>query len=404
MCADGYRSGNLRVLMIPSWYPNHANPLEGGFIADQARAILDLHPEVELLVSTWGHSSGRLFVRDPGGVARSILWRVRVASTGMDSVLDRGEVHNPSLTWSARIPGGGLPQLVSINREVLLRVRRDIGELDLIHAHVCYPAGFVASVLSREFGIPYLLTEHMGPFPFPDMMRHGAPIPEIRAAFSGAVARVAVSPFLARQIEDMGLGRCEVVPNLADERRFFPGEGRVGRFTFLALAPMTHPKGVEVLVRAIAKWRPSGDAVEFKIGGTGPMLGRYQALARDLGIEHLITWLGPVRRDDAPSLFRSCSAFVLPSLHESFGVVAIEALASGKPVIASRCGGPESVVTPANGYLVDPGDINALAAALHRMTVEIDSYEPAEIRRDFMLRFSRPAVGGQIVRLYESLM
>lgn len=107
-----------------------------------------------------------------------------------------------------------------------------------------------------------------------------------------------------------------------------------------------------------------------------------------------------------PALFQQCDAFVfvLTSHHETFGVVYAEALACGKPIIATRCGGPESIVTSENGVLVNVGDITAIRDALLKVIRDREQYHPEVIRTDFLARFSRPAVSSQLKQLYESLL
>jgi glycosyltransferase involved in cell wall biosynthesis len=105
-----------------------------------------------------------------------------------------------------------------------------------------------------------------------------------------------------------------------------------------------------------------------------------------------------------PGFYRDCDAFILVSRAETFGVVYVEALASGKPVIATRCGGPEAIVHEGNGLLVPIGDVPAIASAMVKMACNSDRYVAEKIRSDFMKRFSGPAVVGQLLALYRSVL
>jgi glycosyltransferase involved in cell wall biosynthesis len=162
-------------------------------------------------------------------------------------------------------------------------------------------------------------------------------------------------------------------------------------------------KGIDTLLRAIAFWDPPAERYEFVIAGDGPELRGYQRLAMALKVSDRITWLGAVSHHQAPELFRRCHAFVLPSRHESFGVVLIEAMASGKPVIATRCGGPESIVNAENGLLVLPGSELALAGALREMASTWENYDADDIRADFEQRFSRKPVVSRLTDIYRSV-
>ena len=394
----------MNLFIIPTWYPNERDPVAGVFTREQAEAVAQLAAEVRVLVSAWGFDAGALSLREPGAALSALAWRLR--RIGRRTRFHNGvtEIGYPALTWSGRLPFGGTRQLIGLHRRNLRLALRNHGRIDLLHAHVSYPAGYVASILSREFGIPYVLTDHMSPFPFDRLMRGGRPIQEIDRAFEGAAATVAVSPSLAERIAAFGYARPEVIPNLVDERRFVPAHPAGGKFVFLTVAGITEQKGIDHLLQAIAAWNPPAGSFEFRIAGDGPMRGRYEALAAELGIADRVRWLGAVSPDRVPGLFAQSHAFVLTSRHETFGVVYAEALACGLPVVATRSGGPESIVDDRNGLLVDVGDIAAISGAMQQVARNRSRYDAAAIREDFMERFSRGAVVRQLLSLYRSVL
>jgi phosphatidylinositol alpha-1,6-mannosyltransferase len=131
---------------------------------------------------------------------------------------------------------------------------------------------------------------------------------------------------------------------------------------------------------AIAAAQPS---VRYAIGGEGPDRVRLAALARELGVEARIDWLGYVAREQLPELYASADLFVLPSRSlpergdvEGFGMVLLEAQAAGTPVVAARSGGmPDALEEGQTGVLVEPGDhaglsqvVSALLADRARLT------------------------------------
>jgi len=100
---------------------------------------------------------------------------------------------------------------------------------------------------------------------------------------------------------------------------------------------------------------------------------------------------------------QNSDCFVLASQSESFGTVYIEAIACGKPIIATRCGGPESIVNDGNGILVPVDDYEKLAEAIIKMITESDKYDPVAIRKDFLDRFSKKVVVEKYVKIYKEL-
>lgn len=394
----------MNLFFIPSWYPSHASPISGIFTKEQIEAIAELVPDIHPLVSLWGHGEGVLNARRPWMWPKRWLWSVRQPR---DAVTERGGVHeifNPQITWSDRLPLGGVRQLITVNRRNFMLAQQKFGRIDLIHAHVSYPGGYIAAQLAQEFGVPYVITEHMSPFPFPSMMRGGQPLPEIAHAFAHAAASIAVSPSLADRVASFGYPRPRVIPNMVDERAFATGTPAPGKTVFFTLCGISEQKGIDHLLEAIALWNPPARQFEFRIGGDGPQRPAYQAKATALGLDDRVRWLGAVSRADAPELFRDCHIYVMPSRHETFGVVYAEAIASGKPIIATRCGGPEFIVNPGNGLLVDIGDVPALAQAMQTLAANWAQYSPQAIRQDFEQRFSRRAVVGQLRALYDDVL
>jgi glycosyltransferase involved in cell wall biosynthesis len=394
----------MNLFIIPSWYPSAAQPLSGVFVKEQAEAIAEMCPDIHVIMSTWGHLDCELQIRHPFKCIEALKWRMQQRENKVVSRDNMHEVFNPCLTWTEKLPVRSIGRLISVNRANFSLASRCFGKIDLIHAHVSYPAGYIASILAKEYDIPYVMTEHMGPFPLPHYWRDGKPFPEITEAFAHASKTVAVSPALAKQIAALGYREPCVIPNAIDEKRFSMGKPSSSKFVFFTLCGLTRSKGIDHLLEAIARWNPPADRFEFRIGGDGPMRGEYETLSRNLGVSDRVKWLGEISREEAPELFRSCHVYVMPSQHETFGVVFAEAIASGKPVIATRCGGPEFIVNNANGRMVDVGDIDALANTMQWMAENWSAFDPVAIRDDFMRRFSREAVVNQLHDLYKEIL
>lgn len=394
----------MNLFIIPSWYPSESKPLSGVFIQEQAQAIAKFSPGIRVISSTWGHDDGLLNAREPLTWLKKFLW---LKQQSHDLIFLRNgvyEIFNPRITWTNRLPFGGAGQIIEVNRRNFMIAKEKFGGIDLIHAHVSYPAGYVASVLSKEFCVPYIVTEHMSPFPFKSLIKKGFPIPEISIALNQADACIAVSSSLARNMESFGFFNNHVIPNMVDEHSFFIGEPKTDKIVFLTLCGITEQKGVDHLLQAIALWDPPADRFEFRIGGEGPMREYYQAMSHSLGLNDRVSWLGPVNRNSVPDLFRESHIYVMPSRHETFGVVYAEAIACGKPIIATRCGGPEQIVNKENGLLIDIGDAAGLSVAMQIVASNLKYYNPKFIRQDFIKRFSREAVVSQLNSIYNTIL
>ena len=163
------------------------------------------------------------------------------------------------------------------------------------------------------------------------------------------------------------------VPNGVDQRLFEEWTepeakkrelGISGRYPILGIgARLVEVKGIEYLLGAVSKLRERYPLILLIIAGTGPWEGRLKAVARELGIDDHVAFLG-VRRD-MHELLRAFDLYVLPSLSEGMPLALLEAMAAGCPVVATKVGGvPDVIADGYNGMLVEPRDKDALAKAI----------------------------------------
>lgn len=396
----------MRLLFLPAWFPSARSPMAGRFALDQARALQRHVPGLRLAVASWGHHEGALSLRSASESLAALRWRLaqpRAVQWTRQEGLD--VLRNPALSWTLRWRGGGVAGQLAACRRMLAALQARWGGIDAIHAHVSFPAGLIARALAREAGVPYVLTEHMSPFPFPALCgRDGRPLPWLQPVFADAAQVMAVSPALAAQIRAQGL-RCDrVLPNVVDEDRFPALPPPVGApWRWLAVAALKPQKGIDLLLRAWAQWNPPAAQARLQIAGDGPERAALQALAASLGLAGRVEWLGALHPEAVPAALQQAHALVLPSRHETFGVVLAEALMAGRPVLATRCGGPEAVVGPGDGLLVPPEDVPALAAGLQQLSSTLGMQDAAALRARALDRFGSAAVAAQLQQVYRGL-
>lgn len=399
----------MNIFLIPSWYPHPTSPIVGCFIKEQGYYYAELCLNDRVIVSLTDTSDFKLPLLKPQTWIPSINRYFKALRFRELVTNNFYEWYRPVLQWSDLL-GGNLKGIIAVHWKNFLEAQKRFGSIDIIHAHVTYPAGWVAMKLSLQSGVPYAITEHMSPFPFsstiPRLIRNGKLTNWITEPLKLTHGIVAVSPSLANCIASFGFRHPQVIPNVVDERKFVLQTNiRTNQtFTFLTVSGMVEQKGIADLLKAIALVIHEIGNVRFCFAGDGPLAKAYRCLAHNLGIDHAVRWLGSISRKDMPNLFQQCDAFVLTSHHETFGVVYAEAIACGKPIIATRCGGPESIVNIENGLLVNVGDIDGIRDALLEMIKNYDQYCPDKIRADFMNRFSRPAVIKKLNKFYRSLV
>ncbi|WP_299755469.1 glycosyltransferase [uncultured Pontibacter sp.] len=378
-------------------------------LKEQTEAFCRYYPSVNVGISAWGQQDEQflLWLKDH---LKNIKKYVRASTSPyITPLLPNLKVyHSPTFTWTKKILGGNMKGLIKANLQNLHSFESDYGAVDAIHAHVGFPAGMIAMEVARITKKPYCITEHMGPFPYPLVQnKDGMLSASHRQPYSEAVVNVAVSSYQAELMERQGIRNVVVIPNFVDEDVFVPSPIKATPkepFTFFALSYIAPNKGTDLLLYAAQKLLDAKIDVLLRIGGDGPFLNTCKHIASTLGIEANIVWLGDVGREDALREFQSCDAFVLPSQYESMGIVFVEALACGKPIIATKCGGPESTVTPFNGILVDKNNIEELTQAMQSLITNYQKYDSLQIRQDFLNRFSTQAVAPQLLNLYNGLI
>jgi glycosyltransferase involved in cell wall biosynthesis len=166
---------------------------------------------------------------------------------------------------------------------------------------------------------------------------------------------------------------------------------------------LEHEKGMDLLLRAFARLVRVQKESSLRIVGAGPQQEQLRSLCRDLDLEGSVHFLGKLEPSALLEEYRRASLFALASRFEAFGVVFIEAMACGLPVVATRAGGPETFIPESAGKVVDKEDVDALYAALQYVGKHRAAYDPVQIRKYALDHFSQEAVAARYTKLIKSL-
>jgi glycosyltransferase involved in cell wall biosynthesis len=305
--------------------------------------------------------------------------------------------------WSERFAEGGIRHEVRRLVVAARRIEEDGVPFRVVHSHVSYPAGGVAARLAASLRVPHVLSEHMSPFPFPDLLdRTGRITDRVLIPLRSADVVTAVSSAHARQIFAMTSVAPIVIPNFIDGAFFTPAfepPRQIRRF--IAVGHLVPQKGVDILLQAFALARRRHPELRLSIVGDGRERAALESLAHALALADAVEFLGAPTRQRLAALYREADAFVLASRHESFGVVVVEAMASGLPSVVTQCGGPEEIIDEDSGIVVPPESPELLADALLDMTRM--QWDRVRIRQRFEERYSARAVTGRLVPLYKQI-
>lgn len=370
------------ILVVPSWYSSGRGS-GGGYFRDQALALQGagfrvaiLAPEIHTLRDVRRGRAGRAADR-----------RTTVESDGVPvyrrddfTAMPRLPYRNP-LAWSR------------CGMKLVRRYIDDNGRPDLVHAHSCLNAGVLALAIERRYGIPFVVTEHsIGPA----VGRWWERI-LIRRVMRRARHRIAVSPYLTGLLEQHYPGATwRYLPNVLGEAflpapQSTPAAAQDRPFAFLCVARLSPEKGHKLLIEAFAEAFDGAADARLRLVGDGPSRPGLEELADRLGVAARIDFAGALSAECVRAEMEAADALVLASEKETFGVVVIEALACGLPVVSTASGGPDHLIDAGNGLLVPVADKGALREALLQMRRCAVHYDRAAIRADVVAGYGPDA-------------
>lgn len=379
----------MNLFIIPSWYPSESYPSTGIFFREQSILLARHLPRYQVGISLWGSHEPKLWLRKSKPLHSLIQYISKPLIKPHENLLEPNciEFFHPAYTWTRKIKKGNLQGIITANMRNFERYIRHFGRPELIHAHVAFPAGYIARVLAQKYQLPYVITEHMSPFPMPSLKRELKR--KILPVLNDAAAVFAVSQALSDRLVAFGI-KSQRTSNFIDDSFFTPGPGTNGIFTLVSIGRLEKQKGFELLIEAMGLLRDEGFPVQLRILGDGPMKRLLLQLAIRRGVSEQITWLGEADRFTVRNELQQAHAFVLASVHENQPVAILEAMACGLPVITTGWHGASELVDARNGSIVRHRSPEALAEEIKN--VRNTAYEKPTLRELFLKRFGTEKV------------
>jgi glycosyltransferase involved in cell wall biosynthesis len=343
----------MKIGIITTSYPRYKHDYIGSFIYEAARAIQQKGFQVKVITM---HSPG---------TARHENW---------DGIEILRTKYLPDSWELLKSEGGGLPEvwkkkpkvrlqiipfLITFLFDVLINTR----DCDLLHANWTL-AGAIAWICSLLTQKKYVVTVHGS-----DIYK-SVKLPFItsltRLTLDRAKKVVVVSQALAEQVKSVGIPaeKIAIIPDGVDITFFTPLPYDERRNNILFVGSLIERKGVRTLIQAFATVLKHFPELHLTLIGEGAQRIELEQLAQLLGISENISLTGAQPQDRVAEAMRYAKVFVLPSIEEGLGVVLLEAIASGTPIIASNVGGISEVVDNSIGILVPPADADQLGKAI----------------------------------------
>ena len=366
----------LRVLIVTNLFPNAADPLLAPFNRQQFVALAERCRIVDVLATIpWYPGAGLLARWSSAGRLVSVPARETIAGLS---------VRHPRTLFVPRVGHGTWGPLYAASLAPLLPRYR--GAIDVVLASWAYPDGFAAVVLARLLGVPAVVKTHGSD------IHHNARIPgprrQLRWALPRAARVVAVSRGLADEVAALGVPRDRIalVLNGVDRELFRPRDRDAARAALglpvearivLHVGTLKASKGILDLIAAFEMLAARRADAHLVVVGEGELRAHVDELAARVPRMHV---LGGRPLAEVPTLMAACDVLALASWNEGTPNVVMEALASGRRVVATAVGGvPDLLPDRALGDLVPPRDPAALAIALERaLTTPYDAAAVAQ--------------------------
>lgn len=347
----------MNILMFNYEYP----PLGGGGGVIHALVAEELARRHRVVVVT-SRASGQPAVETRDGVE---VHRV--------PVLSRGDLSAATLLSLLSFPPGAWRK----GAELLRRER-----FDVVNSHFAVPTGPGSLPVAKVGRIPHVLSLHGGDIYDPSKRLSPHRLPVVRGVVTQMMRRSEAVVAQSQNTRDNAWryygyrGPIEIIPLGIRQPRFAPAtraELGLPEDVFLAVTVgrLVKRKAIDVLLTALA--RPECAGVHLAVVGAGPELEPWRALAAALGIAERVRFLGRVSEEAKWQILACADVYASTTMHEGFGLVYLEAMAAGLPVITYDHGGQtDFLVDGVTGFLVPAGDPDRFVSALSRLAASPD--------------------------------
>ncbi len=386
----------MKILVIPSWYP----PNSGYFFQELNIALLHEKNNVDVLVNTITSFKSFKF---------TALFKKNIYHNEFGLNVYRSKFYNiPKLNFlSSRL------WIRNTYKRYLEYVKKN-GHPDIIHAHSSIWAGVVASEINKQFSIPFVITEHRSRFIYntaeAKKMLPEKYFPLLKPALQKASLVTCVSPALKNKLVDIAdsvKNKITIIPNTVntDDFKLTSIEKPKDIFNWFSLGKLNPVKGFDILLEAVSLIRKNSDKkIILRIGGDGPEYKNLYQLRKQLNLEKTVFFTGKLTKDEVIKEMHLAHAFVLPSRFEAFGVVYIEAMACGLPVIGTDAGGQSSIINKDNGYITESENPNKLASAMSEMMENYHSFNKDEIRHSVIRKYNKSNIAKEYCRHFSKII
>jgi len=255
-------------------------------------------------------------------------------------------------------------------------------DYDLVHAFFGFPTGWLCYKTAGR--LPYIISLRGSDVPGYNIrlgLDYKLTAGLFRKIWSSAAMVVANSSGLRNlALQFMPSLDITVIPNGIDTEKFYPSDNKNLRkpMRLLTVSRLIERKRIDILIKAVRRAKELGIDVTLNIAGEGNLGGTLQRLSRELDVSDKIFFLGRIAAEKMPEIYRDNDVFVMSSAHEGMSNAMLEAMASGLPVITTRCEGADELIER-NGIIIEQAGIEPIAEAIKKLADDPDRYEQMSI-------------------------
>lgn len=377
----------MNILVIPSWYPNGTDKLMGIYHKEFCEALAKCdNVNVNMLYIDRQRLSKPfkyLFMK------KKEVIEEKGYKTYIKKMLDvRMISFNIQLKRYVKV-------LDKLYREYL----KNNPKPDCLHAQVMFPAGYAVTKLGVKYNIPVLITEHA----------HAKRFFEGKykkySEFIAKNARITtVSKFLAKELELKNI-KASILPNLVDTEIFKKNRIKIKDLNLVTLVALREGKNIDDVIAALKIIIDKNKKIKAKLTiiGDGFLEDYYKKRCTEMDMDRYVNFVGRKTKEEAAEILNEHNIMVIASDFETFGIPGLEALASGMPVVSTKCLGPEEYIDESCGKLVNVKDIEGMADAILEVYKNIDNYN-VDYLRSIAYKYSSKNVINQAIKIYKDLI
>lgn len=378
----------MKVLLLPSWYPDEKNFLNGVFFKEQAEALVK--EGIDVVVLSINIVSLSEFGKD------KITNKIKKTTENGVTVY-RYYTYN----YFPRMTELYLRYYSHLINKLMRNIISEHPDIKLVHIHSAIDAGIAYS--KSKVSLPYVITEHSSKYQRNILNKTQKKY--LKDVFEGAKKVIAVGNGLRMAISKyININDIDIIPNLVSlARESTEIDNKKEKFRFFSLGVLTKTKGMDLLIEAFNNNKEALKNCEVYIGGDGLEYSNLKEQIESLNLQDSIKLLGKLSRKEVEYHMSNCDAFALASRFETFGIVFLEAMIYGKPVIGTKTGGPDTFINDSNGLLVNVENTKQLGDALVTMYKDREKYNSEKIYEYCNSNFNEKVICNKIISIYRQI-